>query len=131
MVPTHQELAAIAYRFWQERGCPEGDPDTDWFHAVVESSVSEVHAMVERVLRGEVLDIYLADQHSVAGIQMEGDDVKAVEVANTKAMDRKPKPDTSIVQKEPTVLTDEQDRFWMLTEPSVGRTPTMEAVEIE
>ena len=38
---THAEIAAIAYRFWKDRGCPEGDPDADWFRA-------------ERVLRGEI-----------------------------------------------------------------------------
>jgi hypothetical protein len=31
-----QELATFAYLFWQERGCPEGSPDEDWYRAVRE-----------------------------------------------------------------------------------------------
>jgi hypothetical protein len=28
-----QEIAILAYRFWQERGCPTGSPEVDWFRA--------------------------------------------------------------------------------------------------
>lgn len=27
------EIAALAYRFWQERGCPQGSSQEDWFLA--------------------------------------------------------------------------------------------------
>jgi len=27
------EIAALAYELWQERGCPLGSPDEDWFRA--------------------------------------------------------------------------------------------------
>jgi len=27
------KIAALAYRLWQERGCPEGSPEVDWFEA--------------------------------------------------------------------------------------------------
>ena len=27
------EVAAVAYRLWQQRGCPEGSPEEDWFLA--------------------------------------------------------------------------------------------------
>ena len=27
------EIAALAYELWQERGCPIGSPDKDWFRA--------------------------------------------------------------------------------------------------
>lgn len=27
------DVAAIAYRLWEERGRPEGDPDRDWYEA--------------------------------------------------------------------------------------------------
>ena len=27
------EIAALAYRLWLERGCPEGSPEEDWFLA--------------------------------------------------------------------------------------------------
>ena len=28
-----QKIAALAYEFWQSRGCPEGTPEDDWFRA--------------------------------------------------------------------------------------------------
>ena len=32
------EIAALAYELWQERGCPEGSPEIDWFRAEHELS---------------------------------------------------------------------------------------------
>ena len=32
----HDEIAALAHELWQARGCPEGSPEEDWFHAVEE-----------------------------------------------------------------------------------------------
>jgi hypothetical protein len=29
----HRLVAIWAYRYWQERGCPIGSPEVDWFHA--------------------------------------------------------------------------------------------------
>jgi len=29
-----KDTAALAYRLWRARGCPEGSPDEDWFLAV-------------------------------------------------------------------------------------------------
>jgi DUF2934 family protein len=29
----HDDIAALAYELWQARGCPEGSPEEDWFHA--------------------------------------------------------------------------------------------------
>ena len=29
----HELIAVVAYRFWHERGCPDGSPETDWFRA--------------------------------------------------------------------------------------------------
>ncbi len=29
----HEDIAALAYQLWQARGCPEGSPQEDWFHA--------------------------------------------------------------------------------------------------
>ena len=26
-------VAALAYQFWMDRGCPIGTPEVDWFHA--------------------------------------------------------------------------------------------------
>jgi len=32
----HSEIAALAHTLWQARGCPEGSPEEDWFHAAQE-----------------------------------------------------------------------------------------------
>lgn len=32
------EIAVLAYRYWQERGCPEGSPEEDWYRAERECS---------------------------------------------------------------------------------------------
>jgi hypothetical protein len=29
----HENIAALAFALWQERGCPEGSPELDWFRA--------------------------------------------------------------------------------------------------
>ncbi|MDE3167726.1 MAG: DUF2934 domain-containing protein [Acidobacteriota bacterium] len=31
--PAAPDIAALAYRFWQERGCPVGSPEVDWLRA--------------------------------------------------------------------------------------------------
>ena len=31
--PAEDQVAALAYGFWMERGCPEGCPEEDWFRA--------------------------------------------------------------------------------------------------
>ncbi len=31
--PIHAQIAALAYALWQQRGCPEGSPEVDWFGA--------------------------------------------------------------------------------------------------
>jgi hypothetical protein len=33
---NQQKVAALAYEFWQARGCPEGTPEEDWFRAEME-----------------------------------------------------------------------------------------------
>ena len=30
---TTSDIAALAYRLWQERGCPMGSPEDDWYRA--------------------------------------------------------------------------------------------------
>jgi hypothetical protein len=32
-IPEHEQIASLAYTLWQQRGCPEGSPETDWFLA--------------------------------------------------------------------------------------------------
>jgi hypothetical protein len=29
----HGEIAALAYSLWEQRGCPEGCPEVDWYQA--------------------------------------------------------------------------------------------------
>ena len=31
--PTHEEIARLAYSFWEARGCQGGSPWEDWFRA--------------------------------------------------------------------------------------------------
>jgi hypothetical protein len=31
--PMHEDIAALAFALWQERACPEGSPEVDWFRA--------------------------------------------------------------------------------------------------
>ena len=37
--PGQNEVAALAYQLWQDRGSPVGSPDEDWFRAERELSV--------------------------------------------------------------------------------------------
>jgi hypothetical protein len=32
----HEDIAARAYALWEARGCPQGSPEEDWFHAAQE-----------------------------------------------------------------------------------------------
>jgi hypothetical protein len=32
----HADIAALAYELWKARGCPDGSPEEDWFHAAAE-----------------------------------------------------------------------------------------------
>jgi Protein of unknown function (DUF2934) len=34
--PTPEQIAALAYQLWQQRGCPDGSPDVDWLKAEAE-----------------------------------------------------------------------------------------------
>lgn len=31
--PEHEKVCQLAYRYWQERGCPDGSPEDDWYRA--------------------------------------------------------------------------------------------------
>jgi hypothetical protein len=32
-LPSHKEIAALAYTYWEERGYAHGNPDQDWLRA--------------------------------------------------------------------------------------------------
>ena len=36
----YDDIALLAYRLWEARGCPEGSPDEDWFGALRELQMS-------------------------------------------------------------------------------------------
>ena len=38
-VDTNQIIAALAYEYWQRRGCPIGSPELDWFKAEEEVKI--------------------------------------------------------------------------------------------
>lgn len=40
--PTTEQIANLAYALWQERGCPDGSPDDDWYDAENRLSSSRV-----------------------------------------------------------------------------------------
>jgi Protein of unknown function (DUF2934) len=33
LVVPESDIATLAYRLWQERGCPIGSPEEDWYRA--------------------------------------------------------------------------------------------------
>ena len=35
-LPSHEEIAALAYTYWEERGYAHGSPDLDWLRAEAE-----------------------------------------------------------------------------------------------
>jgi hypothetical protein len=39
----HSDIAALAYELWHARGCPDGSPEEDWFHAA-ETLRSRAHS---------------------------------------------------------------------------------------
>jgi hypothetical protein len=47
----HDDIAALAHELWQARGCPEGSPEDDWFHAAAE--LRSRAASLRRSLRSE------------------------------------------------------------------------------
>jgi len=38
--PTHEEIAKLAYSYWEARGCQGGSPEDDWARAEQELGVS-------------------------------------------------------------------------------------------
>jgi hypothetical protein len=34
--PAHDQIAALAYQYWQARGCEHGAPEDDWLRAETE-----------------------------------------------------------------------------------------------
>ena len=45
-LPTHEEIAALAYQHWENRGRPIGSPEEDWLRA-------EQDLLLERLIWGK------------------------------------------------------------------------------
>ena len=52
------EIAAVAYRLWLERGCPHGSDQEDWFRA---EALLETALVVKGEAPSEVLDDFAAE----------------------------------------------------------------------
>ena len=38
---SHSDIAALAYQLWEDRGCPIGSPEEDWYNAEQQLNASE------------------------------------------------------------------------------------------
>jgi hypothetical protein len=43
--PSHEEIARLAYTFWEARGCQGGSPEEDWLRAEAELRVQVLSAI--------------------------------------------------------------------------------------
>lgn len=43
-----QQIAVLAYYYWQERGSPHGSPDEDWFRAAQDIRARREQAAAKR-----------------------------------------------------------------------------------
>ena len=41
--PTHEQIVSLAHALWEQRGCPEGTSEVDWFEAEKELQISGSH----------------------------------------------------------------------------------------
>jgi|SRR5579872_4035805 len=56
-------IAALAYEFWQARGCPLGTPDEDWFRA--EREISGLNDLESRESAKAAVDDEEADSRAL------------------------------------------------------------------
>ena len=42
--PTQEQVAALAYQLWLQRGCPVGSDQEDWFRAEAQLTVRQAAA---------------------------------------------------------------------------------------
>jgi hypothetical protein len=61
----HEQIAMLAYEFWQERGCPLGTPEADWFRA--EQELTRPQSGLSRLARevGTVIGTVVGLQKSL------------------------------------------------------------------
>lgn len=53
MPVTHEEISALAYKFWKERGEPEGSPEVDWERAEATLQLKAIN-MVQTALSSDL-----------------------------------------------------------------------------
>jgi hypothetical protein len=70
-----EDMQLLAYDFWQERGCPFGTPEVDWFRAEGECRVKRRNAPEESAIlaaakaAGSALGSVTARVTSMTGLQ--------------------------------------------------------------
>jgi len=47
-ISEHENIARLAYSYWQERGCPEGSPEQDWLQAEQAVQINKLAKQVGR-----------------------------------------------------------------------------------
>ena len=52
MNPDQQRIRDLAYRLWQQRGCPQGRPDDDWFAAERQLSGQKAESLIDEAAKG-------------------------------------------------------------------------------
>jgi len=61
---NRQAIAALAYEFWQARGCPDGTPEEDWFRAEQEIAASKKMLQREMVQKATLVSGYKSNRLS-------------------------------------------------------------------
>jgi len=48
-MPSREDIERRAFELWEQRGCPSGTPEIDWFDAEREASDSELEGVLSRL----------------------------------------------------------------------------------
>jgi hypothetical protein len=67
---NHQQIELRAYHYWQERGQPWGDPETDWFQAEKELTL-DAEGVLSKMARevGSALGTVVGYLNEVVSVQ--------------------------------------------------------------
>lgn len=81
----HDDIAAVAYELWQARGCPDGSPEEDWFHAAekLRSRPKKVSERRRKQMRPSTKDQIEGKLHELKGKVKE----KAGQVTNAPSLE--------------------------------------------
>ena len=67
-MPTHEQIASLAYQLWQQRGCTDGSPEVDWERAM---------RVLEQPPEGDNAIVGFADARARATADMKGEAAEA------------------------------------------------------